>query len=456
MKRISRLLVLLLSVAILCTALVVITSAEGTTFDLASAISNAKDGDTITMTGNATLTTSVNVNKNLTIDLGGYNLTFKTADAFVINTASVDLTICGSGKIITGGVIANVNASDSDFSIVGDSVADRINIVYDGSVQQRMLTVGANSNGNITFKNTSVVSKYHPDAMTKDGEVILAEGTPKLSFTNFDFLCDVKYTGKITNTDKAQSFVCVYFLKMAGDSRLAIKDSSINTTGGGVIIDGPFAETSSDVIVSVENSALRTISYDGLTRAMAFYSGGMYDKPAQSRGTVLIKDSVIETTYAIFNGGLEATNFVPESLEPSTVFEFQNSTVAITSVNCENSEHYTTSRGGTLRFDSTSKLATPGASSLGVNINQANAGFCFAEGARISTGSTTDFYNSNNVKFPDGTTAKSSTTYRLVFDPAGDPFYPWVVVKLVDGKLPEGVNDVSADLEFGKDFWYSD
>ena len=102
MKKHTKLLVILLSVALVCTALVIAVSAAGengmasytdpsgseVTETLAEALANVPAGGTVTLKGDCTLSSAFAVTKNMTIDLGGYKLT-ATAKAFEIGAHSV-------------------------------------------------------------------------------------------------------------------------------------------------------------------------------------------------------------------------------------------------------------------------------------------------------------------------------------------------------------------------------
>ena len=483
MKKLTKILVLLLSVALVCTGLIIAVSADDATFDLAGAISSANDGDTITLTGNATISSDTKIEKNLTIDLGGYTITSKTGSAFSLQTAAVNLKIVGTGKINLGGQLVAMNYAGASFSIEGSSAKDKIEIVHDGSVYKRIFWTGENSDGSVTFKNVSVKTKHHPNGMTASEAYIHSLGTVTFSFENFDFYCGVKYTGVIK--EKNQSYSAFYFLGKYGNGAISIKNSNIDTTGGGIILNGLKAANNSDVIVTVDNSTIRTVSSDGMTRVSTFYPGKEFASNATSKGTILINNSIIEASYSLFNGGKEEDTqkitvdgeekTVPKQIytEPQNIIEVRNSHIAITSVNPNNGEHYSNTRGATVRYYEGSTLAAPGYNlgavftgtidnTTGTLTDSAeNSGLCFYEGARVSAGSTTNFHKHQYVRFPDGSNASNSTTYDLIFDPVGDPMYPWVVVKLVDGALPEGAKDYSAGFKFdgavtANNFWYFD
>ena len=97
MKKFTKILVILLSVALVCACLAVAISADGSngqasytdaggstvTASLADALANVPAGGTVTLEGDCTILATVKVNKSFSVNLNGYKLT-TTAAAFVI------------------------------------------------------------------------------------------------------------------------------------------------------------------------------------------------------------------------------------------------------------------------------------------------------------------------------------------------------------------------------------
>ncbi len=105
MKTKSKILVLILTLALLCGAVALVTSAATATSvtagDLADKWNAAEDGDTLTLSENITYTgetLALAAGKTLTLDLGGYTLT--GADATLLSSAGT-LTV-KNGKIVMG------------------------------------------------------------------------------------------------------------------------------------------------------------------------------------------------------------------------------------------------------------------------------------------------------------------------------------------------------------------
>lgn len=190
MKKLSKILVLVLAVALICTGLILAVSAdtgtndtasytkggETVTGDLATAISNADAGTTvklegdckITQTASATvaysaITFNATISKNLTIDLNGYNLHLPN-EGFYINSA-VTFTITGNGSItaeaalITSTATATVNVKGTGEGIKINHIATK----YSSDNQNRGLLVYGTNAGTFNFENLDIVSNVFVD-----------------------------------------------------------------------------------------------------------------------------------------------------------------------------------------------------------------------------------------------------------------------------------------------------
>ena len=71
------------------------------TFDLVSALSAVEAGSTVTLTEDVHLTEDFSVNKAVTVDLNGHNIT-SDASVIYLRSANADLTVVGEGNITAG------------------------------------------------------------------------------------------------------------------------------------------------------------------------------------------------------------------------------------------------------------------------------------------------------------------------------------------------------------------
>lgn len=126
MKKLSKLLILLLSVALVCAALAVAVSAntsvveytdefgeKQTTDTIADAILNVAEGGSITLKSDFDITESLRLDKSVTFNLGGRKLTNSVGDVFSV-TAEGEVNIVGGGKIVAKGSVIKISDPDLD------------------------------------------------------------------------------------------------------------------------------------------------------------------------------------------------------------------------------------------------------------------------------------------------------------------------------------------------------
>ena len=78
-----------------------VTEESETTFDLMDTLLNAEAGSTVTLAEDVHLTEDFSVNKAVTIDLNGHNIT-SDASVIYLRSANADLTVVGEGNITAG------------------------------------------------------------------------------------------------------------------------------------------------------------------------------------------------------------------------------------------------------------------------------------------------------------------------------------------------------------------
>ena len=154
---------------------------------LEAAITAASAGDTVTLLSDVTLTETLTINKNLTLDVNGKTLTVQTGDdGIVVNNA--ELTLANSGS--TGKYIFDCSARGSDGVYVHNTDANTASkLVVNSDVEIKV--------------NSNVNSAIHAF-----GE----QGTAVVDISN----------GKITATGSGKQFHAIH----------ADQNSTINVTGG--------------------------------------------------------------------------------------------------------------------------------------------------------------------------------------------------------------------------------
>ena len=440
MKKLSKILILVLSVALICTGLVFAVSAEdeAPTFDLKTAISNASAGSTIVMTGNADLSKAagvdgnygISINKNLTIDLNGYTINAPdTHRVFNMNTANVRFIITGSGTINVGGALIYMGQDKDGTSggIIGTGNGITINHTgtgtnSSGSVQKMFF--GANR-GEYTFKNMTLNT-------TSTGDYLFKNNSSAIN-TSMNFV-DVE----INATEKsAGAKVAVFCPNLKGS--ISLNYCRISTMGHS-LFGVPNTQTEKVENYLVVNNSYIKLSYGSGSGPTLLYiaSNGYGD---------LASDVVFNNSYVSFNSQVLAKHN-----HNGSAIIFRNTGVhyngkqgnLFRSMNVRLEEgSYITGNHTYYASDTTIYSANDnsGAVTLGDN---SKVQMILFEGARFDAatynklvnhtgtkkddGTAVTYYPMGSIAYPDGSLPTSSTTYKMVYDPIGNGELPYVVV----------------------------
>ena len=212
MKTKSKILVLILTLALLCGAVALVTSAATATSvtagDLADKWNAAQDGDTLTLSENITYTgetLALAAGKTLTLDLGGHTLT--GADATLLSSAGT-LTV-KNGKIVmgkasavatTGGTLnmealtvtntATDDALPTAIVAVDKTVAVMNNVYISGKTQIALWISGGSA---VTADSITVRNTVLPITKQTDRVAVQVNGNNTVTLTNS--LVESVYTG---------------------------------------------------------------------------------------------------------------------------------------------------------------------------------------------------------------------------------------------------------------------
>ncbi|MBQ3016848.1 MAG: hypothetical protein IJD79_08730 [Clostridia bacterium] len=492
MKKYSKILVLILSLAIICTGLILAVSAEDETptFDLVSAIQSAKDGDTIVMTGNAEITAShgdqwgaVAINKNLTIDLNGYTITTSHSNrAFNVQTVGKLFTITGSGTInATAGDLFKTggnNTAGIQMNVIGTGKGITINHSAASNVLEA--AGGAFRFENVTVNSSSTTAVFNASAdasMAFDNVTVDHTGTSYLiQFANGSVdvknstiktatAADVFYTGGTG----AMSFVGVNVTtsKLINGQKAVFNPGTKAT----VSLDYCRVETKGHSIFATPTATEKVENYIVVDHSylMAAYGNGGFTSLLYNSYGNLGSDVVISNSFVSWNSRI----LVKHSVN-NTALIFKNTEILFNgkqgnffrSLNVKleegswmhgNHSYYPTDTTFYSNYDNSGPMTVGDNTSVYLLISE---GARFDEATynklikrtglskdpkteKDSSGNTvtvTDengnpvyntitFYNEGYVAYPDGSSPTSSTTYKMVFDPIGNPDAPYVVVK---------------------------
>ena len=229
MKKLSKILILVLSLAIICGTLVMVANADAADgYDLTASLANATADETgtktVALTGNATLETQYVVKENLVIDLNGYTFTSRLDTAFVVND-NVNFSIVGKGNIVLDGILVKSNDAEVNPTVILGGEGSSINVTHSGYVNMRIVSV---LSGTYNFSNLKVVSNA---AVTNAKYNALFEtvhstaGKVDMTFDNVD----LKLTEKPNNL--------FFLVSVAGkESHLTMKNSAFASQGSGFFI----------------------------------------------------------------------------------------------------------------------------------------------------------------------------------------------------------------------------
>ncbi|MBE6634809.1 MAG: hypothetical protein E7617_01225 [Ruminococcaceae bacterium] len=437
-KKLAKILVLILSVALICGALIMVVNADDTVdigVDLAPTLTAAEAGSTVTLTEDS-FVNSFALDKNLTIDLAGYTLTSTTSEAFSIST-DVTLNIVGNGTLNLDGALVRVSGCTPKVNVTGGS--SDIIIKHTGS---KAINLVFTNNGDFSFTNVDVISTAaYNNATDAKNWIFYAGGSANWSFKNFDFRCDTadrKYwvsNNTVTYTDNSLGFI-----KVSSTGTLVMENSSVYTTGNGIHYEAA-SHASADVeFITIDNSTLSCIAKNGFARVVAFWGGWS----GTTLGTISITDSLIEGSYNVIMGGKDTYE--------KTIYKFNNSVIMTANSNTRyksGSDQGNILRGSKAIFDANSRIAF--AWYAATNNGQIHV----SEGTRLSKPVTMaggiNLYMPDGQKLviaTDGTITNNSTEYALAFDPVTDSNFPYVVVKLEEGKTAADYTTFTADKSY--------
>ncbi len=268
MKKLTKIVVLLLSVALVCTGVVIAVSASAATeLDVTKA-----KGGTLVLNGDVKVSSTIEINEDLTIDLAGNSLTSTANVAFNV-VGRVNFSIIGGGSITVDGGL--VKADGASIKIAGgvDGIkltqTDAINdepIIYTGS-------------GEHSYTNVDVVSYATSTDLFSIG------GASDNTFAAFKLTAE---NGVLTdNSGKATSSVIAM---RDGGVSLKISAATINAKG-----------------INAIKLADNQIRYDGfviidnasITTANGTAAGDSLSKPAFLAGDAVIASDIIVSNSSI-------------------------------------------------------------------------------------------------------------------------------------------------------------
>ncbi len=311
MKKSKKLLILLLSVAIICTALAVVISANTdtveyvdengqiqTTSDVHEAVANVKVGGTVTLKANIEIDESISISKLMTFDMAGWDIISTTAEPVFNVTAEVEsdeysVKILGSGDINAVGMLINVADPNPENDLT-------THVTFDGTAAGHAYGITANVESGSIYSVDPLCSLYTNavyvmSGKAADSSVILGQG----AYLGID-------NGLILINDADTSADGKYFADIEYSSILDIFDTTICTTANGIRVGNEvdFGITAKGVKFLCEGNNVSAQSFftmKGITEA--FEGKVAVSGSSRLSGT----SSIIRATGYVFETDLTAT-----------------------------------------------------------------------------------------------------------------------------------------------------
>ncbi|MBR2650913.1 MAG: hypothetical protein IKD45_04565 [Clostridia bacterium] len=415
MKKFTKILVILLSVALVCACLAVAISADGSngqasytdaggstvTASLADALANVPAGGTVTLEGDCTILATVKVNKSFSVNLNGYKLT-TTAAAFVIEANDITFTICGTGSMQLGNRLVGTTASYKGFTVnvKGDEGSAGISVNHTGS-NIINTTHGTWNFANLNVVSTSVIDQATSYFMTERA----ADSSAKLSFNNVIFdNRSVPFQAGSGNKVVA----------ISGSGSVSILNSAFYTQNSGIYAANANGAGKVTGNIDIENSIISCLGNPVGNGGRNYVVFGMHHSFGTEsngfNGTINVKNSHVECNVRMFT--------------------------------CGNNDVFTLNIDG-----STIKIAGNTGTDGAYGFTRGKATVSVTNNSRVL------FSDANvSVKVPEGTRTNRTGAVTpadgctLVYDPVGDPEAPYVVVKAASATVPDYYKNYSFDL----------
>ena len=425
MKKLTKILVILLSVAILCTALIVAVGAEssGNTAkvgeteyaNLAEALDAAEAGSTVTLVSDASIA-SYEVTKDITIDLNGYKLVSDPTDenkpyAFGLNANGIEFAIIGEGEISVSGRLID---STEDVSVKIQSDYKPIEILHSGESSDEII-VAKSGTYVLNGVNVTAVSGGEYCFSMEDG------GNAKYVFTAVKVVSN-------SHTDQKSGVIYI-----ANKGSAEVYYCNFRTNGCAFVFEDQ--EEFRGQFLTVEKSNI-VCAVSGSNN----FAVGVFGAYSKIFGDIYVKDSYLSSpyrpimisetqSYSDFAGSYHGVILDNSELHHDGWYSITGSIAGGTNLTLKNG----------------SKVTSGG--SLANFISAYTAGYkvYLEEGARFDSAA----YNAlmkDNMKtclvYPDGTNGNTNTAYKFIYNPIADPSCEYKLVSVDSNEESISSSDV--------------
>ena len=436
MKKSTKLLVLLLSVVLICAGLVIATSADTSTpgasyvdadgntktaSDLATAIANAKEGTTVTLTGDTTVSASIDVTKTITIDLNGYTLNTTANPVFKVNNneTATKFNIVGNGTINVANALITDSAKSSEFE--ANIVGGKNGIVINHTSKEVTMVTAKKGTWNISgLKVTSAIAK-------SEKYIFSADGALNLNINALNVIASA-IKGGITGNNNAA------FVYVNSTAHVDVRNTKLDSEGiAAFYVQGH--QTKNDNLLNVDNCDINVAYGNSQSSLITCAWGNLGSDIVISNSYISINQRTIINT-STNNAAIILRNTVLNHNGGTNGAFFRSTNVKLEAGSVLTGTHSS--------YATDVQIFTNAASSGSLTVgSQSGVNLVLYKGARFSTatynkimnptgtkadGKAITYYNDGQIVYEDGSKPIGSTTYKIVYDPSGNAEYPYVVV----------------------------
>lgn len=421
MKKLTKVLIVLLSAALLVGALAMVVGASSgavaavgdktyETFE--DAVEDAAAGSTVKLLSDVTVDSgSVMISKHLTIDLNGNTINSYVNTLFIISD-SVKFGIVGEGAINLNGMLFSSSSSYSPaVTVAGSEGTSGINISHNG---ESSMYIASHGNGTYNYKNLKVVTtSVGVESGSKDYAFFYSTPDSNSVKMNFD-------TVEFNAPNAVPMNPGMFIISIGGsDSKLTIKNSGLFTNASAIYLGLMVASDPATEVVRIEDSVISAVPKYSSAKNYALFMEQSGWKHTGMVGTANIVNSLVEAAARVIYSEYEKAEDI------SAIVNLCGSVARCVGENgSENAAIL--SRWVHVNADATSRISTlkPEAA------YETFAKFTGQVGTRVDLYKATTT-GEKGIMFPDGNRGTgNSEEYTWIYDPVGDSKYPYVMAKI--------------------------
>ena len=417
MKKHLKLLVLILSLALIISAVAIVASAnEGNVAEVggkeyatfAEAFAAASNG-TVKLIADTTVESMITVTENVTIDLNGYTLKTLSDSGFTVN-GDVTFTITGDGEINAAGMLIENTEGKPIVTIEGNP--SDIKITAESSV-----SLLAFKSGVYNLTNVDMVTKISASA----------------NVINMPNDSDATLNLKVVSINQKGSDSSQNASVIALGGTAFLNAEQVNIHSDGVVIGLSNGHTGENVLY-MKDSVITNVNNTQKNGAVGAW--------CNVKGLMKFENCLIDSAYRAFCLSCDAKNSPALADLVDTVVRMNGYSTA--------GEGNMLSRTVPMRMSGSSAVISVSSTSLTYGEYNVQVD----EGFRTNLPSLFDptkIPDNKGFVYPDGTYPSNSETYKFVYDPSGNQEAPYLLVK-VGGELD---TDYSALMSKASYLWYN-